>query len=131
MWIYYSYVLDSNTPVWLMSSVVICCAFLSYVVGMLGVNFIKAGVSILSCLGAFIFCYILVLALPIFKHTIFYPLFMALISLPGLGAGFFLPSESLIVSTSLIGSFCIARGVSIYTGYFPNELSTYKTFLAD
>lgn len=131
LWLYYTHVLTSNTPVWLLASVVALSALLSGVIGMLGVSFIKAGASILSGLGAFIFCYILVLALPIFKHTYLYPFFIALLSLPGFVAGFVLFNQGVIVATSIIGSFCMARGVSFFTGHFPSEIATYQTFSRD
>ena len=122
MWMYYSYVLDSNTPVWLMSAVVVCSAFVSYVVGMLGVNFIKLGAAILSGFGAFVFCVYLIMALPIFKRTLIYPFIIAGFVFPGSFAALIAFNESLVISTALIGSFCIARGITIFTGYFPDEI---------
>lgn len=108
-----------------MSSVVVCSAFISYVVGMLGVNFIKAGAAILSGFGALVFCIYLIMALPKFKRTLIYPFFIAMLVVPGSISALVAFNESLVISTAIIGSFSIARGVSIFTGYFPNEITTY------
>lgn len=134
MWLYYSYVLDSNTPVWLMSSVIVCCAFLSYVVGMLSVNFIKVGAAFLCGFGSMLFCIYLIMALPIFEYKfpkLIYPFLIAALILPGFFAAFALFNHSLIISTSYIGSICFARGILIFNGNFPHELSIYEAIIND
>ena len=108
-----------------MSSVVVCSAFISYVVGMLGVNFIKAGAAILCGFGALLVCIYLIMALPKFKRILIYPFFIAMFVVPSSISALVLFNESLVISTALIGSFSIARGVSIFTGYFPDEISIY------
>jgi hypothetical protein len=116
--------------VWLMSAVVVCSALVSYVVGMLLVSFIKVGAAVLTGFGALVFCVYLIMALPIFNYTIIYPLFIASFVIPGCIMALLAFNKSLIVSTALIGSFCIARGVSVFTGYFPDELSTYNAVIS-
>ena len=126
---YYAYVLDSSTPVWLMSSVVVCSSLVSYVAGMLLVSFIYIGAAIFTGFGAFVFCIYLIMALPIFNRTIIYPFFIASFIIPGSMVAYMAFNKSMIFSTALIGSFCITRGISIFAGYFPNELSTYNAVM--
>ena len=130
MWMYYAFVLQSSTPVWLMSAVVLCGALVSYVVGMLLVSFIYIGAAVLTGFGALVFCIYLVMALPIFNHTIIYPFFIASFIISGCIMALLAFNKSLIASTALIGSFCIARGISVFSGYFPDELSTYKAVIS-
>ena len=128
MWLYYKYFLRSDKPVWLISSIILLSAMLSIVVGMICASLRKAGVAALSGLGSSVFCYVLVIALPVFKYSFLYPFFIALFSLPGLVSGFLLLNESLVLGTSFIGSFCVARGVSLFTGHFPDETATFERF---
>ena len=45
-------------------------------------------------------------------------------------AAYNLVYQIIIVSTSLIGSYLIVRGISLYVGNFPNELDLHNDIIA-
>lgn len=36
----------------------------------------------------------------------------------------------LVYTTAIIGSYALVRGISIFTGNFPNEITTYQEIMA-
>lgn len=131
LYIYYYFMLDADTPVWLLTSTVSLIALLSYVVGMLGMHFIKMGAAYLTAFGLSLVSYLAALAL--LNYNLNSYLYLALVFLawiPGFMIGFYIFNHSIVLSTSLMGSYCITRGVSMYIGYFPNEITVFDAVWA-
>jgi|LauGreDrversion4_2_1035121.scaffolds.fasta_scaffold285829_1 hypothetical protein len=102
----------------------VCCV-VGVFIGLLMAKLLKVGAAVLTgwggvCLGlmlytSFIFQY------DSDKKIIFW-IFIVVMALTFALLGYFMFNHAVIISTAIIGSYGIIRGISLYAGGFPNEM---------
>lgn len=113
----------TSTTLWVVFFV---CLVIGLIMGYLAIAFEKAGFFALGAalgviVGMILYQGILATFLAGHGSAIFY-VFCGLLGLIGGLLSFWIYKDIIIIATSVVGSFIIVRGISVYTGNFPSEI---------
>lgn len=121
----YGVFLKDNDKVWVFWLVMSICMLLSGILGFLLAKMERVGVSIIGGVSGF-FLALMILEMVQLKNEVAFWVIVSVSSIILMVAAWFTSEYIKIFSTSMIGAYCMVRGVTCYTGGFPNEFTTIE-----
>ena len=101
------------------------CSLVGLGLGVLAAKFERVGIALLG--GASGFCVSLLLMQSIqLKNELAFWIVIGVVTAVCFGVSFTVSEYIKILSTSILGGYCIVRGVSCFAGGFPNEFITAR-----
>ena len=125
MYFMYGIFLKDNEKVWVFWLVLSICMLISGIIGFLLAKMEKIGVSVLGGVSGFFFA-LMILEMVQLKNEVAFWIIVSVSAVVLMIVAWFTSEYIKIFSTSMIGAYCIVRGVACYTGGFPNEFTTIE-----
>jgi hypothetical protein len=123
--LYYSQFVTADTKIGWIWTVSVVCILLGLVGGYILYKLQRIAGAILAAWGGFMIS-MLIASTFLKNSSIAFWLFNFIIALVCAVVSYFAYYHTVIISTGFIGSYLLVRGVSLFTGGFPNELEYIK-----
>ena len=129
--LFYTTFLKSTTDIWVGWTVLAGAIVIGIVLGLLITKFQKLGGAIIAAFGGFVLGLILNEAV-LYLASRYYVFWCVCVGCAIIAAAlvFIAYNHVIILSTSLVGSYFLVRGISLYAGSFPEELTLTKQIKA-
>lgn len=120
--VFYASFLSQNTEDWVFWVVLAVCVVAGIFVGYLLAKFVKFGAAILAGWGGFV-CGLLLNEAVLYRAEAEWLFWVSCILLALIGAvlAFKFFEHAIIISSGIIGSYLLIRGISFYAGHYYNE----------